>query len=375
MHRKSNVYLPGCAKMVDNYIWISVLEFNSLIKIDVNTGYLSFVGRFPAEDADYQLYSQICNFNNKLVFLPWNTNCITVYDMKTHDFRKISMKRYNYSGTGRFLSAIQENERLYFISENAKEIVEFDMQKEIIKDVYEQSEKGHTEDFFGYVMPLRTQNDIWKISEKRGQTWKFNIISKSYEETELFNRDMTIYTGCSSEEYIWLLAESSILYQFTSDGKHYMEYDLSEVLNCKLSGNGEERDFFSSIYLQDYLFFIWYRKKCIVRMAVKDSIVQVKEYQINNYDRADFSFGDRLILIEYNRVTIFEGENKRVVTVGNFYGFMKDIVKAMDNKLLEKSSSCMELENYISFLNYHPDPFAYGNVECTAGSRIHRMMI
>ncbi len=372
---RSNIFLPGCAKLVDNNIWISLLEVGSLVKINAGTGQLSFIGKFPADDAGYQLYFQICEYNNKLIFSPWNTNCIAVYDMKMHDFRNVPMKKYNYFGAGRFLSAVQENGCLYFISENGKEIVEFDMQQEIIKDVYSLPEKILTNDFFGFVMPLRTQKDIWKISEKRGQTWKFDLISKTYKKTELINKDITIYTGCSSKEDIWLLAENSVLYQFTSDGEHFKEYDLSEILECKLKKQGEEREFFSSFYLSNNLFFIWYGKKCIIKIPVKGSTVQIKEYQMSYYDRVSFSFGDELIVTEKNKVTVFEGMDKKEVTIENSYSFMKDLVKAMDNKLIEKNSSCMELESFISFLDYHTESCTGSNRENTSGNRIYRMMI
>jgi hypothetical protein len=374
MYRKS-IYLPGCGKLIDNYIWVSLMELGCLVKIEVNTGHLSFVGRFPVEDASYQLYSQINEYENKLIFCPWNTNCISVYDMKIHDFRIVPMKKYNYFGAGRFLSAVQEHECLYFISENAKEIVEFDMRQEMIKDVYPLSEKEFEDDFFGFVMPLRTQKDIWKISEKRGRTWKFNIISKTFEKRELINEDMTIYTGCSSKEDIWMLTENSVLYQFTSDGVYFKEYDLSEILKCKLKKQGEEREFFSSIYLNNNLFFIWYGKKCIIKIPVKDSTVQVKEYQITNYDRASFSFGDKLIVMEDSMTVVIEGEDKKEVIIENSYSFMKDLVKAMDNKLIEKNSSCMELESFISFLDYHTESCTGSNRENTSGNRIYRMMI
>lgn len=187
MFRKS-IYLPGCAKLIDNYIWVSLLELGCLVKIEVNTGHLSFVGRFPVEDASYQLYFQINEYENKLIFCPWNTNCISVYDMKMHDFRIVPMKKYNYFGAGRFLSAVHENECLYFISENAKEIVEFDMRQEMIKDVYPLSEKEFEDDFFGFVMPLRTQKDIWKISEKEDEHGNLILYLKPMKRENLLMR-------------------------------------------------------------------------------------------------------------------------------------------------------------------------------------------
>ena len=87
-----NIVIHGCARMAGECIWVSLLYCNGLVKIDVNNGRLSFVGSFPWRDSGYQMHNRICEYDDKLIFTPWNSNNIAIYDMKKSEFRQISMK-------------------------------------------------------------------------------------------------------------------------------------------------------------------------------------------------------------------------------------------------------------------------------------------
>ena len=189
-----NIFVPGCARMAGESIWVSLLDCNGLVKIDVNSGRLLFVGVFPWKDSEYQMHYRICEYDDKLIFTPWNSNNIAIYDMKKSEFRHIPMKDYGYEKAGRFAYDTQKGEKLYLVSENAKDIMAFNMQKETVEKIYTFTGYDYQYSAFKRILSIRIKDDIWEIADNR-LLWKFNLLSEQYEQAELSERMLTIYAG------------------------------------------------------------------------------------------------------------------------------------------------------------------------------------
>lgn len=371
------IFLSGCTKLVEDCIWVSLTEFNGLVKIDINTGEIFFVGEFPFEDRGYQLHNKICEYDNKLFFSPWNTNNITVYDLENKEFRKIPMEDCGYLSAGRVVTTVQKDENLFFILENAREIIEFDMQREKIRKKYVLLEKDADMASFEYMKPIRTQDDIWGISEKSDMSWKFNLVSRKCKNIKLFHENMSIYAGCASSDYMWLLTENSVLYQITSTGEIDKEYDLSEIMKCKLDKlksdmEDDERNHFNSIFLKKWIFIIWYEKKEIIQIPFKKNIVDLSEYKVISYDRAEFSLSDQLIVSVNNKLIVFDGDAIKEIEVKKTPDFIEEILKIPNKRLIE--SGCIQLDDFLTYLELREEQLKIpkNGVTVTAGNGIYR---
>ena len=87
----------SCAVVVGNYVFFSALDFNALLKINMNTGEIKYVAEIPDEKANKQrLYSDIQQYKNKLLFVPMAAKDIAVYNMQSNEFVKIIRNKGEY---------------------------------------------------------------------------------------------------------------------------------------------------------------------------------------------------------------------------------------------------------------------------------------
>lgn len=368
---KENVILAGCKKLVDGYVWNSMLTFNGLMKMNIRTGELSFVGCFPEEDATYQLHLLICEYCEKLVFVPWNTNNIAIYDISAHEFRRIAMKEYGYPKAGRFWVAAQADEKLYMASENAKEIVEFDMQKEMIENIHVFSgiEEYNPSSRTSWI--VKTKHDIWKICGESETSWKFNMMQRKFERISFCYCGISVLAVCGSNDAIWILDEKLVLYRFTLDGVFDKEYSLSEIIqkNIKM----EKRETLELMCSQgnDNIFLVRYDKSEIVKIPLKNNTIEIGECQNIPYKKADLSLGDQLIMSESGKLICFEGDIQREIVIQKSERLIEDILKVKNKRLIE--GGCIELDDFIQCILQRDITSQADLDDCeeTCGSRIY----
>lgn len=319
------ILVDGCARLVGDFIWISLLEFNCLAKVDIRTGRLSYEGRLPIAigEWDYQLHSQINVYGDKLIFSPWNSDYIAIRDMDAGRFRQIRISDgktwRNTHGTERFFPPIQDGKTLFYISENGDEIRSFDMEQEQITGVYDFPRDGEMQRPFGSVPPVRVGDAVWKILETPGASCKFDLLAERCEGVELFARERRIYTGCGCGRFIWLLTENAMLCQFTAEGRLAEEYDLSEFIACKPVAQAEKKEAALSIHLNGVFYLIWLEEKKVVAIPMKGDRADVAACDVFSYVEAGFEFclADQLIMIERGKITLFwVGERKEILLDG-----------------------------------------------------------
>lgn len=373
---KKRICLPGCARQIDDYVWISLLEFNGLVKVNIETSDVTFVGNFLAEEMGYQLHSQIYEYKNKLFFIPWNSNNIAVYDIRKHIFRYTSLKDHNYIESGRIPYVCQKKEKLFLISENAQKIIEYNMALEKIEEIHILPVEHSEESGIFCILPVGAQNNIWKINGKNGLSSKINVILSKYEETALFDKKMAIFTGCSSENYIWLLTENTILYQFTFSGDYFREYDLFEIMKCRLKYFSESNESFFSICISNNIFIIWFGKNKIIQIPIEENIVCLDKYQIIQSEKElIFVSEGQMIMFENNKIIILDGDDQKNIVIENSDSFIKDIISMKDNKVTE--SGCIDLDAFISCLFWDKETSGMNQNALldTSGSKIYRAIM
>ncbi len=328
-----NIFIHGCARMAGGSIWVSLLECNGLVKIDVTNGRLSFVGVFPWQDSGYQMYNRICEYEDKLIFTPWNANHIAIYDWKKSEFRQISLKDYGYKKGGRFVYDTQEGEKLYLVSENAKDIMVFHMQKETIEKIYAFTEYDYQYSPSKCTLSIRIKNDIWEVADNR-LLWKFNLLSEQYEQAELSEQMQMVYAGCGSDEYLWLLVTNSLFYQFTSDGKYVRKYDLSELLQHKLQDSVEVESL-AGLYLEGNVFLMWYSKKKLFRIPMWDNELKPEEAKCYEMNDAFLFLGDQLMVNTNNKMYYFDGYMQKEITIEQDQDFKGIFLRGNEERINE----------------------------------------
>lgn len=110
-------------------IWFSNLSFNALIKLNKNTGRIEIIDKFPNYKVEEQwLYIAIYLIENKLFFIPHQSQEIVSYDITTRKFTSFALdldivgKKRGY-----FLSAYAYKNFIYMFPAYTRYIVRFDI--------------------------------------------------------------------------------------------------------------------------------------------------------------------------------------------------------------------------------------------------------
>lgn len=124
-------YDTCCVK--GDFLWVSAMKFNGLFKIDLRTKEINFVGCFPYEKLYGRLHlDRIIEHNNKLYFVPFESNYIHIYDIEKNTFEGIKIERK----AGRYHGGIKYGDKIFFISPQTSIILELDTQSNAIKYIH-----------------------------------------------------------------------------------------------------------------------------------------------------------------------------------------------------------------------------------------------
>ncbi len=346
--KKDNcIYLSGAVKEANGFIWMSLLEANGLVQIDINTGVARFVECFKNEIQEYQLHTQIVLYKNKMFFIPWNGINIAIYEFEKNELRYVIGNNRN---PGRFVSGMQDGRYLYLVSETFHTIVKFDMDEEKIIDVYELKEINQEDEFLGHVMPLKIGTYLWKITGSSQGSWKFDLHNNQYLLQEnLFEKKVRLVAGCTEGEFFWLLDDNDILYQLSENGTYINQYDLSIAMDYILKE--EKRESLNCIFLNNILYVISYGKGCIIKIPFSGDEFLVHESQYQKFENLLVYVEDRILTIESNSKLVFINEvEKKEITFHVSPDFYDTYIMKKEGILQENKFYNMGLESYIECL-------------------------
>lgn len=66
----SNIFASGAAAMKDNYIYFSARDYNALLRVDINTNKLDYLGQFSVEKCPERIHSKAYTYNENIWFIP-----------------------------------------------------------------------------------------------------------------------------------------------------------------------------------------------------------------------------------------------------------------------------------------------------------------
>lgn len=88
-------YFPASGiQEINEFIYMSLLETNALIRVNANTGLVQFIDIFEDESAEYQLHLQSVLYQDKIFLLPLNAKKIAVYDVAKSNMRYIETSNH-----------------------------------------------------------------------------------------------------------------------------------------------------------------------------------------------------------------------------------------------------------------------------------------
>ncbi len=341
-----NILFTGAITMAEETIWISLLEMNGLVKINVNTGDVQFVDCFKDEKYDYQLHTQIISYRNKLFFVPWNAENIAVYDIRKGELRNVS--GYRFEKKGYFAAGLVNGADLYLVSAVSVQIIRIDMDSEKIVDVYE-LENFFEEEPVCLIPPMKINNSIWKISEDKNEAWKFDLQSGKYMKCEHTFCDGKMIAGCRGKDCIWIIGDNNRLYQLSKECRYMAQYDIEPVIRRALQS--EKPEWIKCICSEHVLSVIFYDRNCMFKIPLVEGIPVIKEYKYIKFDSAFFPDNyDNLVIMLNNRALMMEDEEEKEVTFHVDHVFFTDMLLKNGNRIKETESYGAGLNRYLENL-------------------------
>lgn len=358
--------IEGAALQIGNSVWVSLLQCNGLLNIDINSGRIQYIGYFEHEKNEYQLHTHMVSYENKIFFVPWNADNLAIYDMTKKELR------YVFIGEElRFTAGIVHEKYLYLVVESSIKIIQFDIDAEVIQNQYELKNMVETESTW-LVQPFKAENGIYRLLGKQRESWKFDFQTKRYivwkclccGETELV---AGIFTGNS----IWVVSDDDVLYLLSTDLQCLAKYDVTAI-RSRVLGN-EKMEWLKMKYYDDFIVLIFYEENYIVKIPLIENVPDVNNCQFIRFDSAFFPDGDNnLVFMTDNKLAFFGQNEIREITIKLDMDFWTDMMRKREFKIAEVPKCGITLEGYMQYVcNYGEELLSNESAHViTVGKRI-----
>lgn len=341
----SSICFSGAIQKIEDAFWISLLEHNSLIKIDMYTGSLEFIDVFQGERQGYQLHAQILQYQNKIIFVPWNASNIAFYDINSNNLRYLSVN--NLEKAARYIAGFIVGNAMYLVSETAVKIVKIDLITEVILESYE-LESTLKKEMATNMLPFMLQGEIWKISEDMELSWKFNPYSKTFNKFNWnIKQDGNFIGRCIGNNYIWLITENDVIYQLTEKGVCRKKYDISSMMNVIFKG--KKREYIKYTFLNKSLFIIAYNKNSVIKIPIKENELDIEKYKYQQFENIFFNVEDEsLIILFENKLIYIDDTAEREIIFNISSKFLGKMIEK-NNKAIKEKNIC-KLKDFLRFM-------------------------
>lgn len=121
-------YFDDCV-IRDGFLYFSENNFNGLFCIELDTGKVTFLGRFPDEDENTEeLYKGMVEKDGKIFFAPSLAREIAVYEIEKRKFSKIPLQFANtlLEDAAKFFACVSYKDYVFIVGCAAPEIVRID---------------------------------------------------------------------------------------------------------------------------------------------------------------------------------------------------------------------------------------------------------
>lgn len=126
----NQIYKPRCLDYVeiDGYIWFANIYLNALMKLDMQTGNLEIIEKFPHYAISHMwLYSSVYHIGQCLVFVPDTSMEIVSYHMEERKFISIPLEeKYIRKNKTQYISSYRKGRYIYMFPTEAKCVVKYD---------------------------------------------------------------------------------------------------------------------------------------------------------------------------------------------------------------------------------------------------------
>lgn len=336
---KNTVCLPGMTQILGDKIWVSLLEVNGLVSVDMKTGEMEFVGKFPDISQEYMLHYHVVTYFDKIIFFPWNTTVISIYDLTKQEFRSVSLNK-----EGRIYSSILIDEIFYLISERELEIIEFDANDEKILGVYKTQLKYKYSPLTLCTKPFLEQGNICNLESNA--SWKFDMKRKIYTPMEDLEKSKII-SVCESKNDIWILKSDLKLYQRKKDGEIERWYELCDYVK---SVDFEPDNWtVESVFFNNTLMLVFQDIRMVLQIPKSDQYLELKSAKSTFYKAAFFSVQQNVMAVfEKNSVIVITEDGEREISLRESFEVLNKIIRESVNTVfMESNNFTLQLNNYI----------------------------
>lgn len=113
---------------IENELWFAAININGLYKMNCLTKEIEFCCFFPNANYDQTfLYSKVFCYENKLIFIPFQANCVSIYDIENKRMHFVQIPYTNNHSYSLFLTALQDKYIIYMIPCRYKKMVKFNL--------------------------------------------------------------------------------------------------------------------------------------------------------------------------------------------------------------------------------------------------------
>lgn len=122
-----HIYFNDSIK-VENELWFAAINVNGLYKMNCLTKEIEFCCFFPNANYDQTfLYLKMFRFENKLIFIPFQAKCISIYDMENKKMYFVQIPYTDNQDYSLFHTALQDKYIIYMIPCRYKKMVKFNL--------------------------------------------------------------------------------------------------------------------------------------------------------------------------------------------------------------------------------------------------------
>lgn len=338
------IQIEGAALKVGDSVWVSLLQCNGLVNIDINSGRIQYIGYFEHEKNVYQLHTHMVSYENKIFFVPWNADNLAIYDLSKKELRYVS-----FGEELRFTAGIVHEKYLYLVAESSIQIFQFDMEAEGLINQYELKNMVETDDLW-FIPPFKTGNGIYKLLGKQKESWKFDFRANQYTVWKCSCcGEAELIAGIFGENCIWVMADDDVLYQLSTDLQYLAEYDVTSI-RSRVLGN-EKMEWLKMKYYDDLIVLIFYEKNYIVKIPLIENIPDVKNCQFIRLDSAFFPDGDNNpVFMVDNKIDFFDQNEVREIMIKPDMNFWTDMMRKKEFKIAEAPKYGITLDGYMQYV-------------------------
>lgn len=214
-----------CGAVCGKYIYASCHNMNGLFRVSLETHVAEFLNFFNDEEIDAKyLHCEAIEYNNNIYFIPDQSKCMHIYDVKKNQIRCVSFQEHKKEGG--YVSCIVDNKLWLFSKNHEMNVYIIDLLNESVaewscSEIAQSIFADEENEAFPITHIVNYKNKI--LLPGYGMTKVFEIDTQSYEVVT-HNLHIDGIIGCfkGGNNGIWILSNCG-------NGIHLWDYSLKKI--------------------------------------------------------------------------------------------------------------------------------------------------